>query len=205
MNYLAKILAWREGFGLCVKLSVLLLLLPTLCSAQAATKLTAHMIGIVQSDGKAGICSATAVGPSLLLTATHCLGHGGVESLTIDGKPATILLVERDNADHALVRVSAKFQHFAKLGRPPIQGDQIHYYGNPGVPDQYRKGYVTGLFPSGGYLFDANCYMGDSGAGLFGADGLLKGVLSGFVTSDTFKLCIGYPLAFTAEQWARVR
>ena len=205
MNYPSKNRTKRPFFDVCVILSSLLLFVPTFCNAQAA-KLAAHRLGIVQADGRAGICSATAVGPRLLLTAAHCFGDGAnPASMMVDGKPVGILAIERDGADHALVRVSVTFQYSAKLGRPPIQGDAIYYYGNPGIPDQFRRGYITGLFPAGGYLFDANCYMGDSGAGLFGADGLLKGVLSGFVTNGDFQLCIGYPLAFTGEQWARVK
>lgn len=206
MTYTRKLLAWREGFGLCVKLSVLLAVIPTICNAQAAAKLTAHRLGITQVDGKAGICSATAVGVRLLLTASHCFGDSGdPKTMLVDGKPAGILAIERDGADHALVRVSITFRYVAKVGNTPPQGANVYFYGNPGLNDIFRRGYVAGKYPDGGYVLDCNVYFGDSGAGMFGATGELVGVVSGFVTNGDFKLGYAKPLAFTAEQWARVR
>jgi len=207
MTYTRKLLAWREGFGLCVKLSVLLAVIPTICNAQAAAKLTAHRLGITQVDGKAGICSATAVGVRLLLTASHCFGDSGdPTTMMVDGKPAGILAIERDGQDHALVRVSIRFGYVAKVGNTPIQGASVYFYGNPGgLPDIFRRGYIAGKYPDGGYTIDCSVYFGDSGAGLFGATGELVGVVSGFVTNGDFRLGYAKPLAFTAEQWARVR
>jgi len=188
-------------------LSVLLLLLPTICNAQSAAKLTAHRLDITQVDGKAGVCSSTAVGVRLLLTASHCFGDkGDPKTMMVDGKPVGILAIERDGADHALVRVSARFQYVAKVGRTPIQGASVYFYGNPGgLPDIFRRGYIAGKYSDDGYVLDCNIYFGDSGAGLFGATGELVGVVSGFVSNGEFKLGYAKPLAFTAEQWVRVR
>lgn len=83
--------------------------------------------------------------------------------------------------------------------------------GNPGeLADQYRAGHVSGYAGKNTAgcpwtLYDLNGFFGDSGSGVFDADGRLVGVIS-IEFSQTYqdaymKLMGSLPLAFTAVQW----
>jgi hypothetical protein len=99
---------------------------------------TAHRV-----DLKTGICSATAVGPHTLLSAGHCFTDK--HSILIDGKPAAVLNVIPDGADHVLVIVTATFTDIATRGQMPGVGGNVEYWGNPdGLHDIYRRGYIVG-------------------------------------------------------------
>lgn len=157
-----------------------------------------------------GICSATAVGSHTLLSAAHCFKDA--HSLSIDGVPVEVTKIISDGADHVLVTVSATFEHVAKRGHQPYVGDRIHYWGNPaGLGDLYREGYVSGDWVMGGKavaLLDINGFYGDSGAGIFDADGQLIGVVSVIWQNGNngyIKFMGMYSLRFTPEQWAAVQ
>ena len=75
---------------------------------------------------EAGVCSATAVGPNVILAATHCWADGPL--LKINGVAASALEIETDKSDHALVRVDVTFTHWAQLGPPPQQADRIRFW-----------------------------------------------------------------------------
>lgn len=184
-----------------MKLCVLLILcLLTGCA-------NAHPAGIreyaLRLDLAQGVCSATAVGPDLVLTATHCME--GNRIVAIDGKPAYALKRVDDGKDHSLVRVSVKFKHWAKLGKSPLTGDRVRWIGNPAANDDvYREGYVARSYTDEVWL-DAQAYGGDSGSGVFCADGRICGVISaGKAWSRgpfVFTMTVMYPVKFTAKQW----
>jgi hypothetical protein len=63
-----------------------------------------------------GICSATAVGRHVLLSAAHCFE--GAHTLKVDGVPVAVMQIVSDGSGHVLVTVSRSFTHVAQRGRP---------------------------------------------------------------------------------------
>ena len=125
-----------------------------------------------------GVCSGTAIGPDLILSASHCLQGGTLKA--VDGQAIKVVGIGKNKHDTMTVRVSGiRFKRWAKLGRQPNQGDRIRWWGNPqGVPDVYREGYVSRSWTDG-VLYDATICKGDSGAGIFNAAGEVVGVVTG--------------------------
>lgn len=166
-----------------------------------------------------GMCSATAIGPHALLTATHC------------EEPSDTLYVEeiedalhiqsriRDENDHTIFIVDAEFTDFVsvKLNDDFDQGEELFYFGNPGkFHDLYRRGYVSGSYDSSSVfnqrpleiLFDFNGWFGDSGAGIFNKDGQVIAVVSTVTEAEAkevhIKLTGAYPFKFKQDDLDRV-
>jgi V8-like Glu-specific endopeptidase len=153
-----------------------------------------------------GVCSGTAVGKHVILSAEHCFT--GSHTLAIDGKPVEVLQIVTDGNDHALATVSATFDDIATRGYAGQIGQHVHYWGNPaGLGGMYREGYISGTWVVAGKatnLIDVNGFYGDSGAGVFDADGHLIGVISVLyqnAESGYIKFMGIYPFKFTREQW----
>lgn len=153
-------------------------------------------------------CSGTIVGPHAILTAEHCLEDS--KPLAVDGRQVAVNKVLLDKHDHALVLVDQGFRQWATMGIEPSQGDTVFVLGNPGaLRDMYRKATVSGYDVYHGKtitMYDMNGYPGDSGSGIFNADGQLVGVIS-LMNQQTgegyMKMMASYSLAFTAQQWAQ--
>lgn len=135
----------------------------------------------VRFEMSGGICSSTAVGERVLLTAAHCVDLASNDA-TVDGRPVKIEKVITDKNDHAIVILfddGIKFEKIAKLGTYPSVGENIFYWGNiDGINGLLRKGYVAGKFEDGTFVVDSNTWSGDSGSGIFDQDGRLIGVVS---------------------------
>jgi V8-like Glu-specific endopeptidase len=151
---------------------------------------SAHPAGIreyaLRLDLANGVCSATAVRPHLLLTATHCME--GNRIVAIDGKPAHALKRVDDGKDHSLVRVSVRFKKWARLGHSPVSGDHVRWIGQPTAE----------------VWVQADSFGGDSGAGVFCDNGLICGVVSAGKAwtrgAFSFTTTVLYPVAFTKAQ-----
>lgn len=156
-----------------------------------------------------GVCSGTAVGANVLLSAEHCWADGN-RLIKINGAEAHALKIERDGADHVLVRVTTRFTRYARMGPEPLQGDRVRWVGNPAsLNHQFRIGYVTGT-DEGMTLIDATVFGGDSGSGLIDDKGRLVGVVSAMRRWETrsgvsLQLMAAYSLKFTPEQWDSIR
>ena len=152
-----------------------------------------------------GSCSGTAVGPSLVLTAAHCMEGGPLQA--VNGKPAKVGAVLDDGNDHVLLVVEGVvFPRYATIDpRPMVQGQHFRIYGNPGgLRDLYREGYVMG-FEQGWIVSDLIVFRGDSGSGIFSKHGYVVGVVSTmFAYGENFHGMGAKPLAFTREQYAQV-
>lgn len=147
-----------------------------------------------------GVCSATIVAPKTILSASHCFRSIGKQIL-IGEQEVTIERIYSDGNDHALVVISGlTFSTPSSFGKAPVQGDKIHYWGNPfGFDMLLRRGYITG-FDDRKTLIDVNGYKGDSGAGVFDQDGNLVAVISYITIVDSFSLMGAFPFNFTKDQ-----
>jgi hypothetical protein len=109
---------------------------------------TTHQIAVVSLLGSGGECSATAIGPHALLTASHC--NAVATHVMVDGKSTELLSIISDGLDHSiyLLGEGIQFANYAtvKLNIAPTYGDDIFLFGNPGsFSDMLRKGYVSGF------------------------------------------------------------
>ena len=91
-------------------------------------------------------CSATAIGPYALLTASHCEEPN--ENITVDGDtPAKIVGIMRDGNDHSIyfLLMEKSFAAWAQVADAlPETGEAVFVFGNPGqMTDVYRQGYVS--------------------------------------------------------------
>lgn len=181
-------------------------LLLTLVLTTGCSDAPARDIGVVQGTAlrlefdKNGVCSGTAVGKDLILTAEHCFE--GERLVRINGRPANSLRMVKDGKDHVLVKVTVTFKTWARMGAAPKQGDRVRWIGNPaGEANVYREGYVARA-EKAGVLVDAQVWKGDSGSGLFNDRGEVVGVVSAMVgASPSFMLAFAWPLAFEPKQW----
>jgi hypothetical protein len=151
-----------------------------------------------------GTCSATAIGPDLILSASHCFDGGPL--VKINGLPAVqVGEVIHDGSDHAIIRVTRKFPRWALIGGGLYQGQEVSFYGNPaGLSHIFRRGYVMGQ-EGGWFLIDAIVNRGDSGSGIFDKRGRLVSVVSTLYVQGVAFHCMGAkPLVFTREQLASV-
>ena len=151
-------------------------------------------------------CSATAIGPYALLTATHCeLGTDEISLQGKDGAPDVSLKIDRtirDGYDHTIFLVSPtylagyKFTDFAPiaLSHKFYRGDDIFLIGNPrGFSSLLRKGYISGSTTCDSLstesipeiLMGIDVGHGDSGAGIFDDNGNLIGVVAGIEVHGT--------------------
>jgi hypothetical protein len=175
---------------------------------------TTHRLEIELNNGRHGICSATAIGETKLLTATHCEVTApqvaGNSVFKLDGVTILVARIERDGKDHSILFLKDhKFKDFAALSQAGLnQGEHIYIWGEPnGLEDIYREGVVVGKSDDV-ILLDLNGYFGDSGAGIFNSKGEVIGVISVIQdenespTMPHLKFMGAYPLGFRGEQLA---
>lgn len=139
-----------------------------------------------------GLCSGTAVSPDTLWTAKHCLESGGMIA-KVNGVAVKQAFVRELSRDRVSVRVTGIiFEHFAKIGPPPRQGQRIRFFGTPGGNnDVYREGYVARV-RDGETVIVAPVCKGDSGSGLLADQGRVIGIVSAMTSANgcTFGLSL---------------
>ncbi len=185
-----------------MRLLALLLTLLAGCSGCASVPLEQVHGATLRADFDNGVCSATAVGSTTVLIATHCLKDGTLK--TLGGRDVKILGRRDDGKDHSLIRLNIAFDHWARFGVYPAIGQDVFYYGNPlGLADVLRKGYIA-AYVEGEFLIDIEGAPGDSGAAVFDSEGRVIGVISMILqgTPTNFRMMAIFPLAFTPQQIA---
>jgi hypothetical protein len=127
-------------------------------------------------------CSATAIGPHALLTASHC--EQPTDDLAIEGsdKVATIVGKIRDGQDHTIYLLSGvTFDSYVNVdtNHKLSQGEHVYMFGNPGeISDAYREGYYAAHHGADN-LFCLPAWHGDSGAAVFDENGDIVQVITG--------------------------
>jgi hypothetical protein len=158
----------------------------------------------------AGVCSGTAIGPHLILSATHCFE--GLTKLTVNGKQVIVRKQVDDGNDHTMLVVDITFKTWASIGGAPKPGDVVFLWGQPAFLNfMYREGHVAGYDEKDGVattIYDYNGFPGDSGSGVFNADGAVSAVVSYAIVINydgmQFKLMGSIPIKFTESQYAEV-
>jgi V8-like Glu-specific endopeptidase len=158
---------------------------------------------LISPDG--GICSATTVGRHVIATTKHCITPGQVE-VRYQGINYRIERVVSDGREGLLVRLAGDLWPVAQRARRTQVGAKAWVVGNPaGLPQVLREARVsllTRFRREPVILLDCRCWNGDSGAGVFDADGRMIAIFYGSVVPDKgFQYPMAYPLAFTREQW----
>lgn len=173
--------------------AVLLLLTPCFAKVDPAVD-KAHEASYHIAQGtvsSSGLCSATAIGPQALLTATHC--EEPTDDIEIVGSKiageAIIVARLRDSLDHTIFLVkNISFPVWVDvLQDKPELAQDVFSFGNPGDwIDIFQKGYIAGIkYDTSAFnrkpplIFIAiQAYEGSSGSGVFNTDGVLIVVLS---------------------------
>jgi hypothetical protein len=210
---------------------VLLLLLASLCPAQTETpkpstpvdKIHAASIHIFQRTlSGGGACSATAIGPHAILTATHCEEPTDALSIEDFDGDVTITARIRDGFDHSIYLLDGiVFEQYADvdLTNKLEAGEHVYFFGNPGKwSDIYREGYVAGFLIGGSIfdphppiaLFDFQIFFGDSGSGIVSKDtNKIVAVISLVIVQDrsgaSIQLAGAYALHFKQADIDRAR
>lgn len=163
-------------------------------------------------------CSATAIGPHALLTASHC--ELPTSEVSVDGTKTKIIKLLRDDNDHTVLITDGDYKDFAAFDpNPAAVGDTIFIFGNPGThEDMFRQGNVVSIqkeFPDSFFsdrtpsrtIYDLNVFSGDSGAAIFSESGEIVGVVSladiqtnSKVSGWTIKFMISFGFAFSQDQ-----
>lgn len=140
-----------------------------------------------------GMCSGTAIGPSSLLTASHCFS--GNDLARVNGQSVKVKFIIRRGQDNAFVYLDKPmFKIWAKFGPPLRQGDRVRWWGNPmGEADIYRQGYVSRAWADG-MIVDATICRGDSGAGIFNDAGQIVGVVTAMSDLSGCTFMLSFPM-----------
>ena len=159
-------------------------------------------------------CSATAIGPQALLTATHCELPDEVVVVRGVG-PLDIVARTRDGNDHTILLVKgAIFADYVDVALDSIQvTDDVFTIGNPGHwKDIYQRGYVAGVLHQDDeyvILLDLQAFPGESGAGIFNPAGKLVAVIASNVPQTEGELQMdlagAMPLQFSQKDLDKAR
>lgn len=136
-----------------------------------------------------GICSGTAVGPDLLVTAHHCGKVLAVGDVKVEAE-----VVEQGKRDFVLLRIKGlAFKHYTRRGPLPKQGDRVRWFGNPaGEYDIYREGYVSRV-DADAIVIAAQICKGDSGAGILDSQGRVVGIVSAMTAPMHCQFALSFP------------
>jgi Trypsin-like peptidase domain len=198
------------------KLVLVLVLLFSSCFAannavEKAGKASLHIAQVTLADNVR--CSATAIGPQALLTATHCEQPSDFLFIRQVDNPLNITNRLRDGNDHTILLITgAMFENFVTVSlKDPLEvSEDVFTWGNPGQwHDIFQKGYIMGTLSGhpDTKLFSFAAYPGSSGSGVFNTAGELIAVISTTQHQEiddgspiNIKAAGAFPLGFTQDQ-----
>jgi hypothetical protein len=159
-------------------------------------------------------CSAAAIGPHALLTATHC--ELGSDVVNVDGQDYLIVQKIRDGRDHTIYVLDAVWDNPRPLfttilpiaERDFVKGERVRGWGWPeGRPEMiYREGYFlhpaqdSYLVAIHGGEFAYPSFSGDSGGAVIDDSGAIITVVS---LGNNAASMVGFVLNFTPDQLAQ--
>lgn len=207
-----------------LRLLCAMLMLTTVCFATARPEVKKAFKANVeikqQVISSESDCSATAIGPHALLTATHCEEPTDDLDVSVIKDNVKIVGRIRDGMDHTIYLIDGEaLKDWVSVEPNKLDiTDPVFIWGNPGdLTDMYRTGVFSNihreisLFGAGPTIlyFDLNTFHGDSGAGIFREDGVLVAVTS-FVEvqgkdNDLFRMTGAYPLNFKPEDLEKAK
>lgn len=126
-----------------------------------------------------GYCSGVALDANTVLTAGHCYA----EKLTVNGIPATVVK-RSETPDLMVLRVATTAKIAVAIVSPKDSDEVICIANRSPILNIFNHGYVSKVGEQLLYL-DLMSMPGYSGAGIFGTDGRLVGVLVGIKTVAT--------------------
>lgn len=154
-------------------------------AAIANVQRSTHFLVFMGSDsGGPNLCTGVAVAPDRILTAAHCENFNKtldqVDTVTL---PAGLVSGYLDDKhDHLIILFKRPvFTHWVKLAnRMPVVGEPVFSvgYSAGSVSQRFHAGYVSSYTSSHDWsgsvvLYQLQNFFGDSGSGIFDADGNL--------------------------------
>ena len=176
------------------------------------------LIFVDKSDEPIGSCSARAIGPHAVITATHCLSGRDVFGIKIDMSEEThdIVSVATDGRDHMLLLIDGTaFKNYEKIKVGKVQiNDVVTYYGSGGdeYPPVPKFGKVTDCQDPSDMdeaaeivCFDTSSIFGDSGSTVYNDKGEVVALVTYLIDQGTGKptTTVGFGLNFTQAQYDR--
>jgi hypothetical protein len=174
-----------------------------------------HIIGLGTKPGDMdAYCTATSIGPHVLMTAAHCDKNEKFTLLDIDLSPRdyVILAVAGDGRDHILIAVDGPaFKNIAPYKtREAVVGESTYIWGDGegAFPARYIVGKVVDKFdPSdvdagqGIFYFSNKVIHGDSGSAIYSSDGWILGLVTyGLSGEESGAQGAAFSLNFTPEE-----
>lgn len=154
--------------------------------AEKEVRKVTHLVRMQSLDQDNG-CSATAIGPHAILTATHC--EAPSDLIGIDGTDGYPIVGHiRDGNDHTIFLLGGiTFPYYAVVRPREFRPSEfVFIWGNPSIgPIQYVAQLTTGSYIASHVfqgrivdVFGMKSERGDSGSGVFDAKGNLIGVVT---------------------------
>ncbi len=151
-----------------------------------------HMVTFLDNEGEPeGLCTATAIGPHAIMTASHCNEGPKQDSLIrldLSRKVFHILAATTDSRDHVIYLVDATFTNVIEYkARKAVVGEHVFIYGDGGA--EYPARLLSGTaieFPDhsdvdandGIVCFSIQVIGGDSGSAIYGDDGSILALVT---------------------------
>lgn len=174
---------------------------PRKASGADVLRATHYIEMVAKLDG--GACTATAIGPRALLTASHCIS--GTQYISIDSSsPVKFQKILFDEQDHAIVLFDiSRFSDIVPIEQREAElGEHVYFIGNPGSSRNVRRDGVYKKWSEikgGAEIFFLGSFPGDSGSAVISSEGFIIGIVSaGNKSAET--AC--FPLQFTPSQLA---
>lgn len=167
---------------------------------------------VLSTVEQGNLCGGTAVGRHTILTADHCVLAAEGEML-VDGQRADLKVIARDGKDHVLLSTKLSLPNVAKIGAPPLVGDDVFLFGPAHglAPVLLRRGYYSGRASDQSgqtwNLFDLEIINGDSGSAIFNSKGEIIGTLSIILSlgDARWRMAGTMPYAFSKQDMGKIK